>query len=61
MTAEIPLKSKVHRPVPATADPPALLMGLRRALLLAAVVALAIAVGELVYRLGSIGVPPGAR
>jgi hypothetical protein len=36
-------------------------MGLRRALLLAAVVALAIAVGELVYRLGSIGVPPGAR
>ena len=61
MTAEIPLKSEVYRASRATADPPALLMGLRRALLLVAVAALAIAVGELVYRLGSIGVPPGAR
>jgi hypothetical protein len=35
-------------------------MWVRRALLLVAVAVLAIAVAEVVYRLGSTGLPPGA-
>ena len=56
----IPLQPEVYRPGPApTADPPTLLVWLRRALLLVAIAALAVAVAELVYRLGTVPPPPG--
>jgi len=55
----IPLQPEVYRTGLATADPPALLVWLRRALLLVAIAALAVAVAELVYRLGTVPPPPG--
>ena len=57
----ISLEAEAYRIGPATAsDPPPLLVWLRRALLLAAVAVMAIAVAEVVYRLGSAGQPPVA-
>ena len=55
----LPGQPEVYRPGPATADPPTLLVWLRRALLLVAIAALAVAVAELVYRLGTVPPPPG--
>jgi hypothetical protein len=61
MAAEISLEAEAYRIGPAVAsDPPPLLVWVRRALLLAAVAVMAIAVAEVVYRLGSAGQPPAA-
>jgi hypothetical protein len=61
VATEISLEAEAYRSGPAAAsDPPPLLVWLRRALLLAAVAVMAIAVAEVVYRLGSAGQPPAA-
>ena len=61
VAAEISLEAEACRSGPAAAsDRPPLLVWLRRALLLAAVAVMAIAVAEVVYRLGSAGQPPAA-
>jgi hypothetical protein len=61
VATEISLEAEAYPSGPAAdSDLPLLLVWLRRALLLAAVAVMAIAVAEVVYRLGSAGLPPAA-